>query len=108
MADSAIQRLSPQARLIFQDAFDRLKLVTVEDDARVFQSTTLQDVHTAAREIERHMAARQCLRNMRRVQPLLEGLERYSKVVEVLCNGTPFLPWIWVRIHSASLMVTRH
>ncbi|KAF2812552.1 uncharacterized protein BDZ99DRAFT_413355, partial [Mytilinidion resinicola] len=35
---------------------------------------------------------------MKRIQPLLDGLERYSKVVEVLCNGTPYLPWIWAPI----------
>jgi hypothetical protein len=32
---------------------------------------------------------------MRRLTPLLNGLEHYAKVIDVLCNGTPFLPWIW-------------
>jgi hypothetical protein len=29
---------------------------------------------------------------------LLNGLEHYSRVVEILCNGTPFLAWIWAPI----------
>lgn len=88
---------SSQARLSFQEAFERLRRSVSTDDARDFQSTDLQHVREAARDIERQLAARQCLRNLRRIQPLFDGLERYSKTVEILCNGTPYLPWIWVR-----------
>jgi len=79
-----------------KEAFERLQLKVSPKDAREFQCTTLQDVYTAARKIERELAARQCLRNMRRLNPFFDGLERYSKAIEVLCNGTPYLPWIWV------------
>src|SRR4051794_6677648 len=90
-------RASPQARLLFKDAFDKLEQtinVNHPVDARDFHDTTLQDVRTAAKQIEQELAARQCLRNMRRIEPFLAGLERYSKVVDVLCNGTVYLPWI--------------
>jgi hypothetical protein len=36
---------------------------------------------------------------------LLRGMEHYSKVVEVLCNGTPYLSWIWAPI-KLMLMVS--
>lgn len=35
---------------------------------------------------------------MRRLEPLFKGLENYAKVVDVLCNGTPYLAWIWAPI----------
>ncbi|KAH6663538.1 hypothetical protein B0J14DRAFT_683261 [Halenospora varia] len=35
---------------------------------------------------------------MRRLMPLFSGLEHYSKAIEVLCNGTPYLPWLWAPI----------
>ncbi|KAJ4303250.1 hypothetical protein N0V90_002143 [Kalmusia sp. IMI 367209] len=35
---------------------------------------------------------------MRRLKPLFDGMEHYAKVVDILCNGTPFLPWIWAPI----------
>jgi hypothetical protein len=92
--------LTPQARRTFQSAFQRFESTVKKlsaEDAYTFKTTDLQGVRDAAKEIERQLAARQCLRNMKRIQPLLDGLERYSKVVEVLCNGTPYLPWIWVR-----------
>lgn len=35
---------------------------------------------------------------MRRLAPLFDGLGYYSKTIEVLCSGTPFLPWVWAPI----------
>lgn len=98
-ASTSPKALAPQARLAFQDAFNKFEQTVRKssvEDSHNFQSSSLEDVRNAAREVERQLAARQCLRNMRRVQPFLDGLEHYSKVIEVLCNGTPYLPWIWV------------
>jgi hypothetical protein len=87
---------SPQARIIFEDALNRFEQTVNFDDKREFQLTTLQDVREAARQIERDLGDRGCLRNMRRLQPFFDGLDRYSTIIEVLCNGTPYLPYIWV------------
>ncbi|KAF2728956.1 ankyrin [Polyplosphaeria fusca] len=35
---------------------------------------------------------------MARLQPFLQAMEHYAKVVEVLCNGTPYLSWIWAPV----------
>ena len=91
--------LTPQARSTFQSSFDKFEHTVQKlskDDQREFSSTSIQDVWKAAKDIEQQLAARQCIRNLRRIEPLLHGLERYSKVLEVICNGTPYLPWIWV------------
>ena len=79
-------------------AFQRLQHVVTPDDARSFCSTTLQDVFDTARAIERQLAASQSLRNLRRIQPFLNGIQEYTKVVDILCNGTPFLPWAWAPV----------
>jgi len=79
-------------------AFDELERTVTPVDARDFQTTTLQAVRTAALEVEKRLEAKQALRNMRRLKPLFDGMEHYAKVVDVLCNGTPFLPWIWAPI----------
>ncbi|KAH7092161.1 hypothetical protein FB567DRAFT_434738, partial [Paraphoma chrysanthemicola] len=91
--------LTPQARRTFQDSFDHFERTVQKHsrtDGREFTDTTLRDVRDAAKQIEGQLAARQCLRNMKRLEPLLNGLEAYSKVLEVLCNGTPFVSWIWL------------
>jgi len=91
---------SSQALRIIEEAFDKFEQTVTVDDARIFNSTTLQDVRQAALKIEDQLASRQSLRNLRRLQPFLEGLHRYGKTIDVLCNGTPYLPWIWVRFNG--------
>jgi hypothetical protein len=39
-------------------------------------------------QIERQLLAHRIRKNMARLNPFLRGMEHYSKVVEVLCNGT--------------------
>lgn len=93
---------TPEATI--ERAFLKLKQSVSNNDALVFQSTLLEDVWKAAEEIERAQRQRKSLRNLNRIEPLLLALDRYSKPVEILCNGTPFLPWIWVsyaRLHIA-------
>jgi len=81
----------------FQKAISKLKQTVSSTDAAVFEHTSCEDVWKAAEEIQDAQRKRKSLRNMKRVEPFLKGLEKYSKVIEVLCNGTPYLPWIWVR-----------
>jgi len=89
---------SASARQTVQAAFEELRQTITPQDSRDFHRTTLQDVRKAALEIEAQLAARQSLRNMRRLMPLFKALEHYEKAVGVLCNGTPFLPWAWAPI----------
>ncbi|KAI0163700.1 hypothetical protein BJ166DRAFT_526974 [Pestalotiopsis sp. NC0098] len=89
---------SAPARQTIKTAFEDLDRTITPVDSRDFSTTTLEHVRKAALEIENQLAARQSLRNMRRLVPLFEGLEHYSKVVDVLCNGTSYLPWIWAPI----------
>jgi hypothetical protein len=77
-------------------AFEQLKGAISKEDAHDFASTTLQDVWTAIREIDSAQRRRLSAQNLRRIEPLLGGIEKYAKVIEVLCNGTPFMPYVWV------------
>ncbi|KAI1273844.1 hypothetical protein F5Y07DRAFT_375279 [Xylaria sp. FL0933] len=90
--------VSPQAKRTIQEAFGSLDKTISPADSRNFANTTLQDVRLAAMQLEEQLAARRSLRNMRRLEPLFKGLEHYAKVIEVLCNGTPYLAWIWAPI----------
>jgi len=86
------------ARRAIETAFKDLERTIAPAESRDFSSTTLDDVRKAAIDIERQLAARQSLRNTRRLEPLFKGLEHYAKVIEVLANGTDHLPWIWAPI----------
>ncbi|RSL55377.1 hypothetical protein CEP54_009422 [Fusarium duplospermum] len=90
--------VSALARKTIKTAYDELDRTITPGDKRDFGKTTLQHVRHAALDIETQLAARQSLRNMRRLMPFFQGLEHYSKVVDILCNGTPYLPWIWAPV----------
>jgi len=80
----------------FEAAISTLKQTISSTDEIAFRTTTAEDVWKAAETIQESQRQRKSLRNMRRIEPFLKALEKYSKTIEVLCNGTPYLPWIWV------------
>ena len=86
------------AQRTVREAFEDLEKTVSPADSKDFEITTLENVQKAALEIENQLAARQSLRNMRRLMPLFSGLGYYAQTIEVLCNGTPYLPWIWAPI----------
>lgn len=45
---------------------------------------------------------------MRRLRPLFTALEHYSQVIGTLCNGTPYLPWIWAPISLILRVASEH
>ncbi|GAW23033.1 hypothetical protein ANO14919_125810 [Xylariales sp. No.14919] len=89
---------SSQAKQTIQLAFQSLEKTISPADSRQFASTSLQDVRAAAIKLEEQLSARRCLRNMRRLEPFFKGLGHYANAVGVLCNGTPYLAWIWAPI----------
>lgn len=90
--------VSAPARQIIREAFEDLERTITPADSRDFRVSSLQQVRDAALEIERQLAARGSLRNMRRLMPLFAGMEHYSNVMDILCNGTPYLSWIWAPV----------
>ncbi|KAF8865135.1 hypothetical protein BDZ45DRAFT_474377 [Acephala macrosclerotiorum] len=90
------------------EAFTKLGQSISHEDARTFESTRLEDVWKAVREIENTQRQRQSAQNLRRVEPLLKGIEKYAKVIEVLCNGTPFMPYVWAPIKLMIQLASQH
>lgn len=92
------QPVSAQARLIFHDAFERFTAIVTSDHKQIFTHTTLRDVMEEVLKIQLQLQNRRSLRNLNRLEPFFRGIEHYSRAAEVLCNGTPYLPWIWAPV----------
>ncbi|KAJ2988131.1 hypothetical protein NUW58_g4137 [Xylaria curta] len=90
--------VSVAARRMMKSAFNDIEGTITPDDSSGFSTVTLEDVRKVALSIENQLAARQALRNMRRLMPLFQGMEHYSHAIEILCNGTPYLSWIWAPV----------
>ncbi len=86
------------AEIRIEHSCERFRKGISPEDNRSLQKVSIDDVRHAVRQIERQLAARQCLRNLDRLSPYLDAIERYSKTVEVLSNAVPFLPYAWVSL----------
>ena len=91
-------RTADAAKRTIREAFEDLEQIVSPADSHDFGSATLESVRQAALEIENQLGSRSSLRNMRRLESFFTGLQHYSATIEVLCNGTPYLPWIWAPI----------
>ncbi|KAF7954690.1 hypothetical protein EAE96_005809 [Botrytis aclada] len=89
-------------------AFKRLRSSISQQDAHNFASTELKDVWVAIRQIDSTQRQRQSGQNLRRIEPFLRGVEKYSKIVDVLCNGTPYLSFIWAPIKLMLQIASHH
>jgi len=100
--------VSALARQTISCAFKELEKTITPGDARNFPSITIQQVKLDVLRVENELAARQKLRNLQRLAPLFQGLEHYAKVMDVLCNGTPFLSWAWAPISFVLRISSEH
>ena len=88
--------MSGSGREIIEKALLELKANVSSDDARTFETTSLQDVWHLAREMEREQTERGGSQYMRRLERVLGSLESYSGVLDTFCQGFSPMAWIWV------------
>lgn len=66
------------------------------EDDKLIRATSLNDVRATIAQTETQLASRQGLRNFDRLSPYINAAERYGKVLEVFCNSSPMVSYIWV------------
>jgi hypothetical protein len=88
--------MSGSGREIIEKALLELKANISSDDARTFETTSLQDVWHLAREMEREQTERGGSQYMRRLEHVLRSLESYSGVLDTFCQGFSPMAWVWV------------
>lgn len=84
------------AEILIERSCKRFRKELLVEDEESIRNSSIEDVRQAIRQVERQLAARQCLRNLDRLNPYIDGIQRYSKAIDVLSNAIPFLPYIWV------------
>lgn len=85
------------------DAFDvakkefllKFKKTPKYDFSKLF---SIDDVYNETDRIQKDQAAQGALRNLRKIEPFLNGLSKYEKVIETFVQAKPdVLALIWVR-----------
>lgn len=92
--DSAFSRVLSafRSRLSAQDRAD-------------FELTTFKDLQIAIDEIQKAQAQRRGIRNLNKIRPFLNGLQQYSKVIEVLSMRNP-ISWLSFGFATVSVIYT--
>ena len=91
-----IEKVQGQSQSIITEAFEKFQAIIYPSDARLFSSLELKDVWEVARTVEMDQSARKSLRNTRRLEPLFNALKIFGNAIEPLCQGVPYLCYIWV------------
>ncbi|KAJ8123850.1 hypothetical protein ONZ43_g291 [Nemania bipapillata] len=87
------------AALVITEAVDRFRSSVAPDDQAQIESTELKDVLNSLLDMQNYLRNKRENRNLRKLHPFVEGLERYSGAIDTLSNGlSPYLPWIWAPI----------
>ena len=81
-------------------ALQEFESIVSTSDASDFRTTQIDDVRQAALRLERDQEHRKCLRNLRRIEPLLHKLERLKNNLDAISKGSPTLCYIWVPLSS--------
>jgi hypothetical protein len=66
-------------------------------DVANFRLTTLSDLEKSMAEIQAEQNRNRRLQNMNRMRPFLDGLKEYGAIVDIFCNSSQILPFVWVR-----------
>ncbi|KAJ2988979.1 hypothetical protein NUW58_g3702 [Xylaria curta] len=90
---------SAEAALVITEAVERFRDSISPDDQAQIEGTGLKDVVNALLSIQKDLQQRRENRNLRKLYPFVQGLERYSGAIDTLSNGlSPYLPYIWAPI----------
>lgn len=61
-----------------------------------FQITKLNDLEAAMSQLQQRQSQTKRLRYMKRLEPFLETMKDYGKVIEVFVNTSDILAFVWV------------
>lgn len=82
---------------LFSRVLSAFKTRLSPEDIESFQFTNFDELKAAIDEIQRAQAQRRGFRNLNKIRPFLNGLEQYSKVIEVFVNVKPdIMAFVWV------------
>jgi hypothetical protein len=74
----------------------RLQVDLTPSDLKDFQLTSLESLRVAMDKIQKRQASTRTMQYMKRVDPFLQSMEQYGKVVEVFVNTSDILAFVWV------------
>ncbi|KAI1088405.1 hypothetical protein F5B19DRAFT_471754 [Rostrohypoxylon terebratum] len=79
----------------FQQAVEDFKRNLTEKERKDFEITELKDLEKAMIDLQKRQAQKKRLAYMKRLEPFLESMKEYEKVIEVFLNASGVLAFVW-------------
>jgi hypothetical protein len=93
-----IPAVTSETRDPFQEALDTFKSKLTAADRRNFSIASRQQLEEALDKIQSDQHTGRKLKNMNRLSAFLEGMETFGKVINVYCQASEIVAFLWVRI----------
>jgi hypothetical protein len=84
------------AQTAFEKSLGDFKSKLKKRDQESFRLTTFSDLEKSIADIQAEQHKKRRLQNLNRLKPILEGLNQYGQALDVFCNGSQLMPFIWV------------
>ena len=89
--------MPPKPKDPFTVALERFKKNLTGAEILQFNFTTIDEVWDEVMKIQSEQGARRSLQNIARIEPFINGLKKYSAVIEVFVQANPeLMALIWV------------
>src|SRR5258705_11769011 len=89
--------MPPKPKNPFAVALERFKYNLTGAEILQFNFTTLDNLWAEVMKIQREQGARRSLQNIARIEPFINGLKKYSAVIEIFVQAKPeIMALIWV------------
>jgi len=82
----------------FERVLEKFKGELKKKDKDNFKMTTIEDLQQAIGQLQKKQLTDRRIQNMTRLKRFVEAIEQYGKVVEIFCNSSEFVAFVWVSL----------
>lgn len=82
---------------LFERSLEVFKKDLNKKDRDNFKFSTLEDLEKCLTQLQAKHRSQRRMQNLNRLKPFLEAMNQFGKVVEVFCNSSELVPFLWVR-----------
>ncbi|CAI7590736.1 unnamed protein product [Penicillium crustosum] len=80
---------------LFERSLEVFKKDLNKKDRDNFKFSTLEDLEKCLTQLQAKHRSQRRMQNLNRLKPFLEAMNQFGKVVEVFCNSSELVPFLW-------------
>ncbi|KAJ5426653.1 hypothetical protein N7465_001723 [Penicillium sp. CMV-2018d] len=80
---------------LFERSLEAFKKDLNKKDRDNFKFSTLEDLEQCLTQLQVKHRSQRRMQNLNRLKPFLEAMNQFGKVVEVFCNSSEIVPFLW-------------